>query len=245
VSEAARAGSPGDGEARLAAEAVRLYRRYAVEIVEGLDFCPYAARARTEGRTLELVVGAATPSDAEVLEAIEQVAERPEIDIGLVLFPRMDIAPARFGPWVETLRKAHVRGRGGCATGRGDGAVLAIEGFHPRAEADVSRAERLTPFVRRTPDPTLQLTRLSALERVRRGTAQGTAFIDLADLDIAALLASTPPRPLHERIADANLATVLGLGVDEVRRRIDDIARDRDASYRAIDAAIAPRLEGD
>ena len=178
----------------LRAEAVRVYRRYAVEIVEGLGFCPYAERSRLDGHTREIVLAAPIPDDAEVRSAIESVADDPSIEIGLVLFPRLSIGRTQHDRWVEHLRKAHASFR--------KGAVLAIEGFHPEADADTSSPDRLTPFVRRTPDPTLQLTRLSVLERVRRGTPQGTAFFDPSAMDLARLLETKEARPLHERIAE-------------------------------------------
>ena len=227
------AASEGTDE-RLKREAIRLYRRYAVEIVEALSFCPYAEKARLDGLTHELVMTERAPSDEAVLERIEEVTDDERIDIGLLILPRVEVSQAELGRWVEGLRKLHRANRGATR--------LAIEGFHPVAEADVSSAERLTPFVRRTPDPTLQLTRLSSLQDVRRGTPTGTGFIDPSTVDLAELLSRPVKRPLHERIAELNLESVRRLGVEEIERRMHDILRDRDASYRAIDPTIKPWL---
>ncbi|MCZ7686276.1 MAG: DUF1415 family protein [Sandaracinaceae bacterium] len=221
-------------DARLAQQAVRVYRRYAVEIVEALGFCPYAQRCREEGRTREVVLSAPIPEDPDVLGAIEQIAEDERVEIGLLLFPRLSCPRAKLGRWVEHLRKAHAAKRGA--------AVLALEGFHPDATADTTSADRLTPFVRRTPDPTVQLTRLCVLDRVRRGTPQGTAFFDPSSMDVHALLEETAKPPLHDRIAQHNLESVLALGASEVARRMDAILRDRDAAYLAIDPEIPRRL---
>lgn len=228
--------SAGDADARLAREAVRVYRRYAIEIVEGLGFCPYAERARLDGHTREVPLVAAIPTDAEVLAAIEAVADDEVVEIGLLLFPRLALSRTRMGRWVELMRKAHTAARGGVA-------VIAIEGFHPDAAADTQSPERLTPFVRRTPDLTLQLTRLAALDKVRRGTPQGTAFFDPSRMDLSAFIEDDGKRPLHERIAEMNLETVNRLGVEGVRRRMNDILRDRDESYSRIDRSIPRRLE--
>ena len=213
-------------------EAVRLYRRYAVEIVEGLGFCPYAERARLDGKTHEVVLAERAPSDAALLLAIEAVADDESIELGLVLLPRLEVEPRALGRRVERIRKAHAATRGGTP-------VLAIEGFHPFAEPDLSSPERLTPFVRRTPDPTLQLTRLDALERVRRGTSTGTGFFDPSTGDLASLLSAK--RPLHERIGEMNHATVNRLGPDEVARTMNSILADRNETYRSLDESIAPR----
>ncbi len=210
-----------------------MYRRYAVEIVEGLSFCPYAERARVDGHTREVVVLAPLPTDDAVAAEVEAIADDDEVEIGLVILPRLTLSRAGLGRWVEVLRKRHAATRGR--------AVLAIEGFHPDAAANTSSPERLTPFVRRTPDPTLQLTRLDALERVRRGSPTGTGYVDLATVDLAALAAQLERRPLHERIAELNLATVEREGVAAIEARLEDIVADRDRSYRAIDPSIVMR----
>lgn len=220
---------------RLAEEAIRAYRRYAIEVVEALGFCPYAERCRAEGRTREVPLLAPIPSDADVLGAIDRIAGDPDIEIGLVLFPRLAIEPKRLHRWVEHLRKTHAERCGGMP-------VLALEGFHPEAIADTSSADRLTPFVRRTPDPTIQLTRLTVLEHVRRGTPQGTAFFDPSTMDLSALLEEDPRRALHERIAERNHETVLRLGVEAIARRVEDILRERDERYAAVDPEIPRRL---
>lgn len=223
-------------DARLVEEAIRVYRRYAVEIVEGFVFCPYAEKARQDGETKELVLTGATPSDEEVLEVVDRVIEEEVVEIGLLLLPRVEISRPELGRWVEGLRKAHAARHGRT--------IMAIEGFHPVADADLSSAERLTPFVRRTPDPTLQLTRLTGLERIRRGTPQGTGFFDPETMDVSAFLEEPQKRPLHERISDMNHDTVVRLGVAEIEARMEDILRDRDRAYAAIDPSISPRFEG-
>lgn len=224
-------------EGKLAAEARRVYRRYAVEIVEGLGFCPYAERTRVEGRTREVPLLDPLPTDATVLAHIEAIADEPGVEIALLLFPRLGLSRPKLGRWVEHLRKAHSAAREGRA-------VLAIEGFHPDAAADLGAPERLTPFVRRTPDPTLQLTRLDVLERIRRGTPQGTAFFDPSSMDVHALLEEEGRAPLHERIAERNLETVEQLGVETVEERFESILRDRDEAYAAIDPSIPRRIAG-
>lgn len=205
-----------------------------MEVVEAFSFCPYAERAREDGRTRELVVLEALPTDAEVGGLIELAAADAQIEIGLVLLPRLALSRTKLGRWVEVLRKQHAARHDGIP-------VLAIEGFHPDAEPDTSSAERLTPFVRRTPDPTLQLTRLEALEKVRRGTPTGTAFVDPSAIDLDALREQMKKRPLHERIADMNLETVKTRGVPAIEEVVQDILRDRDRAYSALDPDVVRR----
>lgn len=210
-------------DATIEREALRVYRRYAVEIVEALGFCPYAERCRLEGRTHEVVMHAEELDLDRALQAVRTVASDERIEIGLLLWPRVYADRRALARFVETLRAAHQREPGGL--------VMAMEGFHPDAEPDVSAPERVVPFVRRTPDPTIQLVRHAVLDRVRRGTQQGTAFFDPSTMSLDGLLAEDAPRPLHERIAATNHATIVRLGADAVRAILDDIRADRDRSY--------------
>ncbi|HEX4446201.1 MAG TPA: hypothetical protein VH044_05680, partial [Polyangiaceae bacterium] len=106
--------------------------------------------------------------------------------------------------------------------------------FHPEAEPDTADPERLIPFLRRTPDPTLQVLRASVLDSIRSGASQGTQFLDMASLE--AVITGTVQPPLRERIARANLATAERIGITALRARLDDIRRDRDETYRALAA---------
>jgi hypothetical protein len=72
--------------------------------------------------------------------------------------------------------------------------------------------------------------RSSVLERVRAGTPQGTQFVDVRNLDVNVEYAV----PLRERIARVNLATAERIGVAELKRRMDAIVGDRDATYEGL-----------
>jgi hypothetical protein len=111
-----------------------------------------------------------------------------------------------------------------------------LAAFHPDAKPDLSDPERLIPFLRRTPDATMQLVRGSVLDRVRSGTPQGTQFFSMGAFDPSAFVAPAPP--LRERIARTNLATTERMGLDELTRRLDDIRHDRDESYRALQSRL-------
>lgn len=220
--------------AALEEEAIRLFRRYQLEIVEGLKLCPWAERTRTERRLGERVVHSETLDEEAALGTICSL-EDPRIEIGIVLFPRLRTSAVEFERFVSRLvaRDAERRPIGT--------APFAMAAFHPAARADVTEAERLIPFLRRTPDPTIQLVRRDALERVREGFNDGTQFIDitvLATLD----LTRDDTLPLRERIARANLRTVKKLGVDEVERRLAAIIEDRARTYARLGAL--PGREG-
>jgi hypothetical protein len=206
----------------LARDAVRLYRRYQLEIVEASNLCPWAARARVEGRVKERVVVAGEEGEAlsTSLAHIAELAKEAQVEVGLLLFPRFTAGRAVFETFVGRVRDADA------ARYELGQVPLMFAAFHPDAAADTSDPERLIPFLRRTPDPTIQVVRASVLDRVRAGTPQGTQFFDVRALEGG----SEYVPPLRERIARANLATLERLGVETFEERLRAIFRDRDES---------------
>jgi hypothetical protein len=210
-------------------EAVRLHRRYQTEIVEAYRLCPWADRATQDGRVREVVLlqqdaGAMEPS----LEAIDAWTLDPTVDVAFAIYPRLALGRHEFHDFAARLRDADTRRHElGCVP-------FVFAAFHPEADPDTADPERLIPFLRRTPDPTLQFLRASALDGIRTGAAQGTQFLDIASLE--AVLAGTAQPPLRERVARANLATAERCGIGALQRDLDDIRRDRDETYRVLAA---------
>ena len=208
-------------------EAERLHQRYLIEIVEAYDLCPWAQRARLGGQTRVAVLLAGEDDlVAQSLDALDGWND-DGIRIGFLVFPRVKLGRVEFNRFVAHLRSVDTDR---CAIGS---APFALAAFHPDAEPDLADPERLVPFLRRTPDPCVQAVRMSALERVRRGTPGGTQFIDVASLE-ASLKAEAVTPPLRERIARANLDTVRREGVPAMRARFEAIQSDRAQTYRAL-----------
>jgi hypothetical protein len=205
-------------------EAVRIYRRYQTEIVEAFALCPWAEQARLGGRVREHVVLEGGAPEQAALRAMAELAADERVEIGLLLFPRVTLPFLEFERFVAgVIRQDAARHELGAAP-------FAMAAFHPGAGADTGSAERLIPFLRRSPDPTIQLVRTASLERVREGSREGTAFVDaeaLATLDFSV----REPVPLRERVARANLRTVQRRGIAELEQRFQAIFADRDATY--------------
>lgn len=224
-------------DAELIREALRIYRRYATEIIERHAFCPWAERARLDGHVTERVLTQSDATDmAPSLDAISELDADPAIEIGLLIYPRLQLARLEFEHFVGQLRREdtprHALGE----------VPFAMAAFHPDARADLSDPERLIPFIRRSPDPTIQLVRQSVLDRVRSRSPEGTAFIDPASLDLELLLAEKEKEkttlPLRQRIARANQETVSEVGVGELDSQLADIFRDRDETYARLGVAV-------
>jgi hypothetical protein len=216
-------------------QALRIYRRYATEFVEALGICPWAAKARADGAVRERVLFVER-SDAdglgETVRAVVEIGAATEIDIGLLVFPWLTIERDAFEAFVERVREGMVVRRGPPPT------HMAMAAFHPDAPADVSSPGRLVSFVRRAPDPTIQLVRSSALDRVRRASGgHGSTFLDPAKIDLASLdVAAEPPVPIHERIGETNARTIGERGLAHVDALLADIARDRAETYARLRA---------
>jgi hypothetical protein len=220
--------SAGGHESALRNEALRVYRRYMLELVEGFTLCPWAAAARRDGHVFEAVILAENQADPQQsLTLLGSLKSATETDIALFIYPDLELDRLGFESFVRTVRERD-------AARHELGTIpFAMAAFHPDARPDLSEPERLIPFLRRTPDPTIQVVRCTALDRVRGNSQEGTSFFDLADLGRLPL-PKKEPVSLRQRIAQANLETALEVGVGTLEALFQDIRRDRDESYARI-----------
>lgn len=216
---------------RLSEEALRIYGRYQREFVEALGLCPWAVRTREEGRVavralLEPAEGLLEPT----IDAVEQLGADESIEVGLLVFPRSAASRAEHEAFVSAVRERDAELHEGSPP-------MAMAAFHPDAEADFSHPSRLVPFIRRSPDPVIQLIRRSSLEAVRKRTSdRGTAFLDPSEIDFGAMLETKAQPPLHERVADKNRETLEAMGEEAAEAILAAIFADRDTSYARLAA---------
>src|SRR4051812_43868216 len=149
-------------ESALRSEALRVYRRYMLEVVEGFTLCPWALAARREGHVAEHVILAENQANpGQSLELLQGLAGELQTDIALFIYPDFELDRLGFEGFVRTLREQDA------ARWEVGEIPFAMAAFHPDARADLQEPERLIPFLRRTPDPTVQVVRRAALDRVR------------------------------------------------------------------------------
>lgn len=221
---------------------LRVYERYAVEVVERFGFCPWAHAARTSGSAPVRVVFSVNQDDFEEslahLSALSHHHQHgspgiaseatQEFDVALVVYPLLDLGRLDFEDFVRRLRtRSEDDAR--------DLTAFAMAAFHPHAEADLGHPDRLVPFVRRTPDPTLQLVRKSALSSIK-GLDFGTQFVDVAELGSLGAGAYESPavKPVRQRIAEQNLSTVRDVGTASIEGVLHDIFREREDGHEAL-----------
>lgn len=229
---------PDDREERLRREAVRVYERYATEVVETFQLCPWARRARQDGRVRTCVVTDPEPPVEHLLDRMDEIFADARIEVALILLPRVPWDRNDFRRFASAVRAAHEARH---AASRVPGPPpLAMAAFHPDAQPDLDSAARLVAFLRRTPDPTIQIVRQAALAGVRGSETSGAVYAPRAVLDFA-MLASERPLPLADRVAEANLATTTRVGVARIEAILDDIRADRDRAYAALSEPGASR----
>lgn len=190
-------------------EALRLNDRYLREVVLGFGLCPWAERAMAAGEVRRGVVLAEVPALADALAFIDELAQAGSATaVGMLIFPRAASTSAAFDRYTEEVRRAD---RERCrAEGRKDFVMAA---FHPDGAEAFATPYQLVSFLRRTPDPMIQLVRAELLDRLR----------------------VTHPT-LSEDVAQQNFTTVNARGAAALDAVLRDIRRDRDQSY----AALAP-----
>lgn len=202
------------------AEVRRVLDRYLVEVVEAYNLCPWARAARTNGELVTHIFWG-TPTHAEVCAVAATVMAIPTMRVAMLLFPEMRPSSRELRGFRDEILKQTPAG---------------IADFHPEAELDMLTPSRLVSFLRRSPDPLLQLVPLSILDGVRT-----PVFVaDLAQQQ--AMLDGTHPPTLDigDRIADANHATVKG-ATDAIVAKLADIAADRATSYARVGIAAPVR----
>lgn len=202
-------------------EVLRLLERYLVEIVERYDLCPWARGARQRGEVaVEVLWG--TPDIATWIGAAKHMLAQPAAAVAMVIAPELAVDRS-FLHGIRNDVAAAIPSAG-------------VAEFHPDADLDLVSPARLVPFVRRSPDPMLQLVPLAVLDSVR---ARAPAVDRAQQLRMLGGQAAPLRRDAADRIAAANHVTVGG-SVETIIATLADIASDRERSYATAGIAIAP-----
>jgi hypothetical protein len=201
------------------AEVRRLLDRYIVEIVEAYDFCPWAKAARTGGELMVDVLWG-DPSVEDWALASARLLGLPDTRVAMVIAPELAAPPSELRA-IRDRVAARIPSAG-------------VAEFHPDAELDLASPARLVPFLRRSPDPLLQLVPLELLDRVRAYPA----VVDIMEQAQMLTDIATPARgDVADALAETNHARVTA-DAAAIRAVLDDIAADRRTSYARAGIAI-------
>jgi len=197
------------------AEVRRLLDRYLLEIVEAFALCPWARAARL-GDEIAVDVLWGTPTVAMWVDSARGLLASPRARVAMVVAPELACTPAD----LRAVRDAVIP--------RVPSAGIAD--FHPEAPLDATSPARLVPYLRRSPDPMLQLVPLALLETVRAAPP----VLDRAQqIQILNGLAVPPRVDVADRIAAVNHERVTG-DAATVAARLAEIAADRRRSYARV-----------
>lgn len=191
----------------------RVLGRYIAEIVEKYGLCPWAHQARISGAIgTEILWG--TPTIDAWLTCTSVLFAQPKVQIAMIVAPELACSPADF-----RVMRDHVSARL---------THVGVAEFHPDAPLDLATPARLVPYLRRSPDPMMQLVPLQLLE-----AARGRVVLPVGRGAQAQMLGGFAPRPkpgLAEQVAAANHARALR-DVDAITSVLADIRADRDRTY--------------
>ena len=207
-------------------EVRRILDRYLIEIVEHFEFCPWAHSARVGDELAVEIVAGAPPLDAWIAAATRGLARGQEVSIKAST-PRKARVVIVVAPELAIDRTglATIRDRVAVATGAG------VADFHPDATLDLTTPARLVPFLRRSPDPMLQLVPLAQLASVRASPTPDRA-------QQARILGghAEPARDVSATLAAANHATASARHA-AIAAAFAAIAADRQAAYARVGLA--------
>jgi hypothetical protein len=186
--------------------------RYLREFVEALELCPFARKCRETGRLDRRVLRGARPAEATLVAVRELEQMREEtVEVALLIYPEFAGGRLAFEEFRDEVRKS-LR-------------LFYCVAFHPDLPMDLSDANRAVSFLRRSPDPTLQLVRVTTLDRVRSGRPTGSFYVDAATISPAELSALEQSISVSEQIARANLRTLREQDSTVLERLLADIRR--------------------
>jgi hypothetical protein len=197
------------------AEVLRILERYLVEVVERHELCPWARAARERGELAVGIVWGVPALEAWIAEA-ERLLALPATRVAMVIAPELALSRDAFRA-VRDAVAARIPSAG-------------VAEFYPAAALDLATPPRLVPFLRRSPDPLLQLVPHALLDAVRAGAPPA----DLAQQ--ATMLsgrAEAPRADVATRIAAANHATAARAHA-AISAALDDIAADRRDAYARV-----------
>jgi hypothetical protein len=178
-------------------EAAALARndRYLREFVEALELCPFARRCREMGRLARRVLRGGQPGEATsaAVQELEATTE-DQVEVALLIYPEFAGTLRQFEEFRDEVRRSVL--------------LFYCVAFHPQLPMDLSDENRAVSFLRRSPDPTLQLVRIATLDRVRSGRPGGSVYLDASKLSAEDLRSLQPSLGVSEQIARANLRTL-------------------------------------
>lgn len=200
--------------------------RYLYEFVEGEAFCPFAREGRKRNETTRVVHWASELDAEPLIQLMIETARDESQVVAQIIFPCIQVEPGAWGTFcTELTNRAHQK--------MGGRDVLALAALHPHMPYQEGTPFSLIPLFRRAPDPTIQWVRLSSLETLYKGREKGSTFVSPEEM--MALVAGGPaPKPLYDRVAEANEKSAKRLGIQQVEALLAEIHLSTQETYARV-----------
>lgn len=158
--------------------------RYLLEFIEALAICPYARSCRESGRLhREVALSIESPEEAAARIVALEFEIAQEIEVALLILPHLKMAAAPFERFVGQVQRSYKDAK----SERGQPIAFFVVAFHPGLSMQLHNHNVAVRFMRRSPDPTIQLVRPEAIERVRGERDAETMSRQIAEAGLRAV----------------------------------------------------------
>ncbi len=182
------------------AEALARNDRYLREFVEALAICPYARTCRETGRLYRQVLLHTQPDAAALVGRILELStpEFADVEVGLLILPRLRLSASDFDRFVRNVQRSYQQQRPPGVSG------YFVVAFHPENDMRLDNPDVAVRFMRRSPDPTIQLVRPEAIARLCGERDREILSRNIAETGLRTVIANDP-RKLAELLAGMRL----------------------------------------
>jgi hypothetical protein len=219
-------------EDELVRQAQRLTERYIREVVLNFGLCPWAPSAlETKRVAITPILGkfrgrSSAPAAASALLA--KLNSTPQtVELVLAPYPELSMTRPEFDDVARELRLLDREKN------------FALAAFHPAPVAEMTEPSRAAMFLRRSPDPMIQVVRSDVLAQIGAAEGEGTTFVELGSL--LAALVNPESRSIRSRVLEHNFATLRREGPPRFEAIFQDLLEDRSQSYERIEQRFSGR----
>jgi len=197
-------------------------------VVLSFGLCPWAPSALEEGRvSIKPILGlfqGKTGAKAAAGALMSELESTPHhIELVLAPFPELDMTRPEFDEVARELRQLDREKN------------FALAAFHPAPVENTTDPARAAMFLRRSPDPMIQVVRSSVLERISPGAGEGTTFVELGS--ILRSLSIPAARSTRERVLEHNFSTLKRERNETFEALFELILADRRQNYARLKGA--------
>lgn len=185
----------------LIADALARNDRYLREFIEALAICPYARTCRETGRLHREVILQTEPTAAPLVQRIIELSAQTyaDVEVGLLILPCLRMSASDFDRFVRGIQRTYQQQRPPGTSG------YFVVAFHPENDLRLDNPDVAVRFMRRSPDPTIQIVRPEAIARICGDRDREIMSRNIAEAGLRAVLANDPHK-LAELLASMRTA---------------------------------------